>query len=435
MESIVSNLIGNNLGIRGLTFFLLGLFSTTSCLAFVIAGHILSFYTIALFLAFVYLLLDKRIKVSVTHHKSYRLFLLWTLFGLLSACFGFVFFINDDEWRSAAVSYVPKLLLYFLLFYLLCKNVNRETYVSLLLKGIMFGIAVNSAWATVDAFIFYASGYSITNQIFRSYILAADIRYESLSLVIGNIIRSAGLNADPANIGMFAPILASYSLYSKTKWMYLLSIFGIFASVSIVAFVGVLIVTLVYVFSSKKTFLIGIFTMILLGLGIISLSLSDDGIYGQMIGAVSDRLEEKMESDTSDKDNARAMYWINFLPAVINTPTALVIGTGYGTASYAYINGGFVNKKGAYDPEQTYFSNFFDLGLTGFFIFLLLHFSLLKLSYKYRRNTNCLCLFSGMEGMMIAFMGYHYTVYSVSTLIVIAGSIIALLDINLYTKD
>lgn len=425
MKNKVSYLIGNNLGIRGLTFFSLGFFSTTSCLAFVIAGHILSFYTIALFLAFVYLLLDKRIKVSVTHNKSYRLFLLWSLFGLLSACFGFVFFINDDEWRSAAVSYVPKLLLYFLLFYLLCKNVNRNTYVSLLLKGIMFGIAVNCAWATVDAFIFYASGYSITNQIFRSYILAADIRYESLSLVIGNIIRSAGLNADPANIGMFAPILASYGLYSKTKWMYLLSILGIFASVSIVAFAGVLIVTLVYMLSSKKTFLIGVFTTILLGLGITSLSLSDDGVYGQMIGAVSDRLEEKSESDTSDKDNARAMYWKNFLPAVINTPTALVIGTGYGTASYAYINGSFVNRKGAYDPEQTYFSNFFDLGIWGFLAFLMLHLFIMKQSYKKRQNSDFLRSFSGTEGVMIAFMGYHYTIYSVSMLIVIAGSCIA----------
>ena len=118
MKNKVSILIGNNLGVRGLTFFSLGLFSTTSCLAFVIAGRVLSFYTIALFLAFAYLLLDKRIKVSVTHNRSYRLFLLWTLFGLLSACFGFVFFINDEEWRSAALSYVPKLLLYFLLFYL-----------------------------------------------------------------------------------------------------------------------------------------------------------------------------------------------------------------------------------------------------------------------------------------------------------------------------
>ena len=177
--------------------------------------------------------------------------------------------------------------------------------------------------------------------------------------------------------------------------------------------------------TAKDFITIGIFTSILLGLGITSLSLSDDGVYGQMIGAVSDRLEEKSESDTSDKDNARAMYWKNFIPAVINSPTALVIGTGYGTASYAYINGGFVNRKGAYDPEQTYFSNYFDLGLWGFLAFLLLHFYIMKQSYKKRQNLDFLRAFSGAEGVMIAFMGYHYTIYSVSMLIIIAGACIA----------
>lgn len=412
----------NGWGIRGWSFFCLGFFSTTSCLAFVISSHILSFYTIAFVMVFASLITDRQIKQNRLQNKYHRLYQLWTLYGLLSSCFGFFIFFNEEEWRIASISYVPKILLYFFLFYLLCKNINRTHYSCLLLRGLMYGIVLNLAWATMDALIFYLSGFSITNQLFRNYILAADIRYESLSLIIGNIIRSAGLNADPANIGMFAPILASYGLYTQTRWMYLLSILGIFASVSIVALAGVVIVTFVYFFSCKKLLLKGVLTTLFLSLSLTFIPFTEEGISGQMIGSVVERLEEKMDSDASDKDNARAMYWKQFIPAVINTPTALVIGTGYGTASFAYINGGFVNSKGAYDPEQTYFSNYFDLGLIGFCLFLQLHLYLLKISYKNKEDKDYLRLFSGIEGVMIAFMGYHYTIYSVSSLIVIVGT-------------
>ena len=94
-------------------------------------------------------------------------------------------------------------------------------------------------------------------------------------------------------------------------------------------------------------------------------------------------------------------------------------------ALYSYCGYDQCPKPRAYDPEQTYFSNYFDLGLWGFLAFLLLHFYIMKQSYKKRQNLDFLRAFSGAEGVMIAFMGYHYTIYSVSMLIIIAGACIA----------
>ena len=406
---------------KNLSFLLLGISSTCSILAFVGMGRVISLYTIFLVISFYILITDKKRNVSLLNYKSSKYYCIWTFISLLSALFGMLFFMDKKDWLIASASYIPKLLLYFVLLYLLLRSVNGIMYSKSLLTGLIYGVGINAVWATMDAVIYYLSGYSITNEIFRNYIIATGTRYDMLSLIIGGVIRSGGFNGDPANIGMFAPVLASYGLYSKKYWLYLLAVLSVFASVSIVALASILILSVIYMFSSTKAMGIGIVCIIILIITISSVSLQSDGISSQMISAVAERLEEKTESDTQDKDNVRVMYWVKFLPAVANTPTALIIGTGYGTASYAYINGGFVNRSEPYDPEQTYCSTYFDVGLWGFLSFLLLHLYLLRNAYRKRQDETFLMLFAGMEGIMISCMGYHDTIYSVSMLFVIAG--------------
>lgn len=362
-----------------------------------------------------------------------KYYFLWTLIGVASCLFGLVYFWGDPEWQLAAVGFIPKLILYFLLYLLLKNTKHSFKYATYLINGLMLGVFVNLAWAIADALIFYSSGISITNELFYSYIVATDTRMGMLSLILGDIIRSGGLNGDPANIGLFAPIFASYGLYRKKYWMIIVAIVGAFSSISIVAFASITIVFLIYLFSDKKKFIQGLVVLTILVIAISYFYSVTDDTSLKMVEAVTERVEGKAESDASDKENARMMYWVNFVPAVINNPTALVIGTGYGTASNAYLSENLVShEKIPYDPEQTYFSTYFNCGLSGFIFFLLLYMWVLKKSYIRCKTLNqkiWFQLFAGTEGAMIAFNGYHYTIYSVTMLYLIAG--IVLLSTNI----
>lgn len=412
------------INLRDLTFLLLGISSTSSCLAIVAGGRVLSVYTICLIFAFGLLLTDNKFKCTNYDSKLYNYYGVWTLTSVLSSIFGALFFMGEEIWMDASLEFLPKIILYFIFLVLFVRSIHSCDYAKSLLHGLLLGVIINAAWATVDSIIYYSMGFSITNELFRSYIVATGTRYDMLSLIIGGVIRSGGLNGDPANIGMFAPILASYALYSRKVWLYILAILSIFSSVSIVGLASTIIISFFYFLSNKKGIVFGLAIIVMLLIGGSYVAFSDDGVTGQMLSAVSDRLEEKTETDSSDKDNVRAMYWLKFIPAAIKTPTAFIIGTGYGTASYAYINGGYVNRSTPYDPEQTYCSTYFDVGLWGFIVFVSLHLLILKRAYKKREDTNCLILFAGIEGILISFMGYHYTIYSVSMLFLIAGIVL-----------
>lgn len=406
-------------------YLLLGFFSTCSCVAIVNGGRIISLYSIFLVIAFFSLLTEKTKYHFSLNTKGIKYYFIWTLISLLSCVFGAIFFMGKAVWMQASLSYIPKICIYFLLLVLLIQNSRRIEYANALLKGLIIGAIINVAWAITDAIIFYVAGYSITNMIFHKYIAAADIRYGMLSLVLGNIIRSGGLNGDPANIGMLAPIVAAYGLYSKQRWLYGLSCVSVFASVSIIALASICCITVYFLF--KKNIGIGILFIALICIAISFLSIqksSNDNVSTQMIGAVLERLEQKAESDMGS--NVRAAYWLKFAPAVITTPMAFVLGTGYGTASYPYWRGGYLNidSTAVYDPEQTYFSTYFDVGLWGFIAFVALHLHILKFAYRRKSESNFLILFSGMEGIMISFMGYHYTIYSVAMLFLIAGVVL-----------
>lgn len=177
------------------------------------------------------------------------------LISIASSLFGFFYFSTDSfEWQLAALSHIPKMIIYTLLFYLLKKQVNTTMYVRLIAVGILWGAILNLIWALFDAAIYYSNGYSITNELFSGYINALDVRYGMISLTIGGTIRSCGLNIDPANIGFLAPLLASYALKSRKYYLFLLSFISIFTSLSHTAFVGILLVSILSMLTNVKKF-------------------------------------------------------------------------------------------------------------------------------------------------------------------------------------
>lgn len=404
-------------------FWLLGFSSTTPLLAFPIAGRLITLYSLMIVFAFLYLLVKKDVcvykKTIMTSH-----YYLWSYIGLASSLFGFFYFWGNDVWMEASISHVPKILLYLFLFVLLVRHKDGSLFCRSISMGLICGFIANLGWAIADAFIFYITGSSITNELFAYYIAISDIRYGIISLTIGGTIRSCGLNIDPANIGLMAPIVALYSLYSKRYLLYVMSILSILASLSHTAFVSIVIVTFYYFFFVNKKRILSILGLTFIVVAVVALlSMVEIDALKQMQEAFIERTEEKSGGNELEGDRGR--YWVNFIPAALKQPTSFFIGTGYYTASYAYLSNNLVDHDSfPYDPEQTYFSMYFDIGLIGFIIYLSLLIGIFKFSKRLMsgdENKQYMIINAGIVGSSVAAMGYHYTLYSVIMLIIISG--------------
>ena len=413
-----------------LIFLSFGFFSTAQILAFVIGGHIVSFYSISIVAVVVYLLLTlSSNKVQCDRRLKLR-FLGWMIISVFASLFGIVYFSSDDVFVQRIIGYLPKIFLYLLLFILLSRDKNINQHSQLIIKGIMFGVLLNVIWSILDAFIFYSLGYSLTNRLFHDYIVAKEIRYGMLSLITGPFIRSGGLNADPANLGMFATILAAYSLIKNKYWLLILAVFSAFASISFIAFIGIIIVFGYHIINeiANKGYKWHHLLLLFVVLSIVTIFLtSENNAISGAVNGVQERVEMKEEAGSNDN---RTQYWVNFVPAALSSPVYWLLGTGYMTASYPYLVNGYVTHKyEAYDPENTYFSIFFDFGLYGFLLFIAFYYRAWKITkkkYEIDSSEHNISLLAIAEGIIIAFAGYHFTLYSV----VILFSICVIFNVN-----
>jgi hypothetical protein len=401
----------------------LGFTATTSILVFPILGLYIKVFNVIFALAIFLLIFDKR--KQIIRYTLDNKYLLWMLISLLSSLFGALYFMELEEFQSAALSFVPKIILYTVFYLLLKYSYNSSTLSVSLCNGLLLGCVFNLIWAIVDALLYYSTGISITNNLFASYLTAADIRYNQASLIIGGTIRACGINYDPANIGLFAPIVALYGLKKRSYVIYGLSVVSIFASLSHTAFLGIIVVTLYHLYTSKHRFVALLSFMAVVFAAFIVFSYFKSDATLQMAEAFVERTEQKTEG--GEMQGNRGEYWLNFIPAAIHQPSALIIGTGYFTASYPYLKNNLTRHDiEPYDPEQTYFSTYFDIGLIGFIIFIGLLYGLYSRS-KIQANfgiNHYIIIHAGIVGSAVAFLGYHYTLYSVVMLIIIAGIVL-----------
>lgn len=419
-------------------FVLLGASSTMSIVGWIVDGRFLSLFSISLALSIFFLMLSPKIKCAVENRSDIH-FYIWMLISLLSCIFGYFFFSGMPRWQNASIAGISKIFLYTFLLFLLCRSKRRTRYIRYIATGLLLGMIINLVWCIADAAIFYTSGYSITNILFSAYIEAKEIRYGMISLIAsgGGQIRCSGLNYDPANIGIFAPILAMYSLKSQKKIILALAFLSVFASVSILALVGILLVFVFHLFSYKK--FTKTFVTIIVSVGILLILITtNSNLSKRMSKAVSNRIEMKEEASGLGDSN-RNVYFTEFLPVALDNPMYLIIGTGFNTASYAYKETEHLKDVNLwpYDPECTYISFFFDCGLIGFSYFIMLLFSLYK---KFNHlihldNNDVYILYSAVIGTIIAFWGYHYTLYSVAMLITICAIVVSSKDYHVTRND
>lgn len=409
--------------IQKIIFGSLGFTATTSILVFPILGLYTKVFNVIFVFAFIFLILDKRKRIS--RYDLDNKYLLWMLIALLSSLFGALYFMELEEFQTAALSYIPKIILYTIFYLLLRYSWNGVAISSCLCKGLLYGCVFNLLWAIIDALLYYSIGISITNNLFASYLTAADIRYNQASLIIGGTIRACGINYDPANIGLFAPIVALYGLKKHSYLIYGLSVVSIFASLSHTAFVGIIIVTLYYLYTSRHKIVALLTFVAVIAVALIVFSFFKNEATLQMAEAFIERTEQKADGD--EIQGNRGEYWLNFIPAAIHQPSALIIGTGYYTASYPYLKNNLTRHEiEPYDPEQTYFATYFDVGLIGFIFFMGLLYGLYSRS-KLQADLGIdhhIIIHAGVVGSAVAFLGYHYTLYSVVMLIIIAGIVL-----------
>ena len=405
-------------GIKKCIYYTLGFSTTTPLLALVLGGHSISLMYIAYLLALGDLLLakGKRFARIRNNNSLFKLFFCYLVFCFVSSLFGILFFwIEQKSYALAQVSFLPKILLYLIFFILFDANRYGCEKACFILNGIKYGAIVNIIWCIADALIFYMIGISITNDLFISVIEAMDLPNTQASIIEGLFIRSSGLTIDPCFIGYYAIALTIYGLVKRRRFLILLSVMACFASVSIIGLVGIIIVLIAYVIKQKNVVSNTALVLIIILFFAIVYHFSDNEIVSNFKTAVELRLESKADNDASA--STRKLFIEEFPGALMNMPTALFLGTGYFSASYAYFPQGLeyakYNKYHMYPVpiENMYIETLFAVGVIGLVVFVLFYLRVIKCAgYYLRLNKNeefAVILYTFTIGAMILFMFYH----------------------------
>ncbi|MDE7441906.1 MAG: O-antigen ligase family protein [Muribaculaceae bacterium] len=271
--------------------------------------------------------------------------------------------------------------------------------------------------------MYYTIGKSLTNTVFKPYIVAADIRYGTASLEFGSYIRSSGLNTDPANIGFFAAVGTAYAMVGRKFWLIGACVLSALSAVSFVGLVGIALV-IVYELLFGKAIRHRVLFLIIGAIITISAYTYYKHSSQPLITFLRDAIELKAQSkaDGDQSTELRSNFIKKFPDAVSHLPSSLIIGTGYYTGVYAYYLEG-VTYYGEYsgrnvptEMENCYIEYFFDFGLIGFFFFCLFYLQILlnyqKIDRIHPSKTNK-SIFAIVLGSIISFCFYHYTLYSV----------------------
>lgn len=422
-------------GYRKILYFGLGIGMTSPLLALVVSGHIISLATVAFSLVFFDLILNKkpgRVINDKPLHKQY--FNYWMYISIASSIFGFIYFIGiNEEYAYSALSSLPKIFFYLLLFYLFAHDANGQEKMEYAFSGLKYGILINLVWTIIDASLFYMIGESLTNNVFASYIVAADLANGQCSTIEGFSIRSAGLNVDMATIGQFAVSAVVYSFLYNKKWLTLVGVLACFASVSFIGIVGVFI-AFVWQYMFRKEAKNRILKLcVVSALAIYAVHFfynTNNEIITGMRTAVELRAEAKKGDDHSA--SLRKLVIMKFPACVAHMPTSLFIGTGYFSAVYPYYKEGLeyrdfnIRNPKPTAMENTFVQYFFDLGLWGLLFFCLMIFKIYKLSYRefmLEKNEFYALLFAYIFGAFFDYLFYHNILYSVDIMVFIASAL------------
>ena len=426
----------NKIKFGELLFFIMGVFSTTPILEVCVGGRSITLFSIT-FLATLILLWvrNKQFFSTPIFTNPVCYFFLWMMTGIVASCVGWSYFNGNEIWQSAAIAYLPKMILY-IAFAILWEQEASERENLFLLKGLLFGAIFNCTWAALDGVCFYVAGFSLNNAVFSSYIQRHGVRFGQLSLILANgMLRAAGFNMDPANIGFLGPIVIAYGLHKRHYGVAVVGFLSLVFSASTTAAVVLLAIFLLewknLIPKRKKNSGGTRIWMYLLGvLGIAVGTVIVIRVIPLVARAIS-MFAERINGAYihTDESSPRTVYYLGFFKALLTEGPIVFTGSGFGTSSFPYIKNVELFRElkpyidnAPYDPEMTYIAYLFDCGIFG----LLLYLHCLFLLYRYyKENLYTLEYAAGCYYMLLSTvfsaLFYHYILFAPQILLIVAG--------------
>ena len=404
--------------------FLLGFTSTMPIIGIALGSRDISFFRLLFLLTIGYCGICT-VKSGIRIGYGTKLLLLWLAIGVIACFCGAIFlFSSAPEWSEVSSAYISKVLSLMFFALVWCSQPNVETNNKYVAKGFILGCVMNCIWASVDAAGFYLLHGSIHNKVFQAYALRHEIRYGMMSITEGGLIRSAGFNSDPAHIGFIAPIIVCYSIVRKKYWLFLLGVAAVLASASTTALVTSMMVIVVNVYwNTKKRLNIkgAIVVCICVMLAIIITLVYQNSFSNVLISAYS-HFSARINSVylNPSRRNIRLEYVMFVFRAMGHVFPYILLGSGFGTASLGYVRDPYViNLFGddyyfPYDMENTYIAYFFDTGIVGIIIFIIM-LKYLTVSYWYsarrKKDDFYITIWCVICSSLFTLSLYHYILF------------------------
>jgi len=421
--------------IINLLFLAIGVFSTLPVVTLNIFGRMISYFTILLVFVVLYLIYCNYIKhrnMDIDISRTGKYYLFWMFFSIISCIFGTLYFSDNYVFKDAPYQYLPKILIYIVLFILFCGYGVKDEYMSSIIKGVFIGACINCLWAIIDGLVYYSFGLSINNIVFAEYIQYNGIRYGQLSLITSNGYRAGGFNYDPAHIGLCGTILCMYGVKTKRIRYVVVACMAFAMAQSTLGIISSAIIILISLVASIRNVLqnkmeIKIKNIVFIGfvffaLMIVFYFISLDSEF--LINAINRLLSKFVDG----AEQTRITYISKLPECVAMFPAIALIGTGYGTASYPYLESGVLSWRqrliyAPYDPENNYVSYLFDCGIVGLVCYLVMIYLIIKNTSRFENNDMVVKLQGTVVAIFITGFFYHYTLHSMAMMVFMAGII------------
>lgn len=425
----------NKIKLGEFLFGIMGVFSTTPILEIYVRGKSLTLFSVTFFATLILLWARNKCFFNTPIlAKPVRYFSLWMTTGIVASCVGWLYFNGNEVWQSAATAYLPKMILY-IAFAILWEQGASEKESRFLMKGLLFGAILNCVWATLDGLCFYVAGFSLNNVVFSSYIQRHGIRFGQLSLVLANgMLRAAGFNMDPANIGFLGPVVIAYGLHKRHYGVAVVGFLSLLFSASTTAAVVVLAIFVLewrnLIPRRKKSgeTQIWMYLLIVLGFAVGAvIVIRVLPLIARAVGMFAERINGAYIH--TEGASPRTVYYLGFLKALLTEGPLVFTGSGFGTSSLPYIKNAELFRElkpyidnAPYDPEMTYIAYLFDCGILGLALYL---YCLFLLYRYYKENLYTLgyaaeCYYMLLSTAFSALF-YHYILFAPQILLIVAG--------------
>lgn len=408
-------------------YFLAGVFVTAPIITMNIGGRLVSIFSILFGLLYISALwFAFKAKKGFKINSISLAFVIWYILSLMASVMGVIYFWSDSPWLDQVLSYIPKIFLYFTLLLFVMKWDAKNYNITAFFKGFLYGCIANLIWSIFEGLYYYSFGGTLNDVLFLEYVKTLPEERQYMTVVADGIIRASGFNFDPAHLGAIIPIIVVYGLLRNNLYLLALASASLIFSGSTTAVVASVLAVIISLGKLEfhkikvKSAGISLVAIVLMLIGLVANDQVRESLYKNAQGFY----ERTNENYVDNPGQGPRFVYHAYLPeAIFYSGLRVFTGSGFGTASYPYVDNPEVSKilkeeNFPYDPESTYISYLFDTGFLGLFFYL---FVVIKSILIYRRRLNLssteLIIYSSLCGIFFSGFFYHYTLTAYQILI------------------